>query len=141
MNFQALFRPREKIRVGNQLLEQTYGTLFFQFDPSRRFPRIFIDTRFGQSIDFGGARVGTGAFIGLGATLRPHDRLDLQFTVNREWLDVDEDRLFTADVQRVRAQYSFSAKSLLRVIAQYVETAREMGGLLPSLRGEGAEGG
>ena len=62
------------------------------------------------------------ATIALGATARPHDRLDLQFTVNREWLDIDDSRLFTADVQRVRAQYSFSAKSLLRVIAQYVET-------------------
>ncbi|MFL6246766.1 MAG: DUF5916 domain-containing protein [Thermoanaerobaculia bacterium] len=121
MNFQVLFRPREQIRVGNQLLEQTYGTFFFQFDPSRRFPRIFIDSRFGESIDFGGARVGTGATVALGATLRPHDRLDLQLTVNREWLDIHDDRLFTADVQRVRAQYSFSAKSLLRVIAQYDE--------------------
>ena len=122
MNFQVLFRPREKIRVRGQLLEQTYGVFFFQFDPSRRLPRLFIDSRFGDSIDFEGARVGTGATIALGATARPHDRLDLQFTVNREWLDIDDSRLFTADVQRVRAQYSFSAKSLLRVIAQYVET-------------------
>ena len=122
MNFQVLLRPREQIRVGNRLLEQTYGTFFLQIDPSRRFPRIFIDSRFGDSIDFGGARVGTGATVALGATLRPHDRLDLQLTLNREWLDVDDDRLFTADIQRVRAQYSFSAKSLLRVIAQYVDT-------------------
>jgi hypothetical protein len=122
LNFAALFRPREKIRVGDQLLEQTYGTLFLQIDPSRRLPRIFLDSRFGQQIDFGGVRVGNGAFIGLGATVRPHDRLDLQFTLNREWLDVHDNRLYTADVQRVRAQYSFSAKSLLRVIAQYVDT-------------------
>jgi hypothetical protein len=120
--FSALFRPREKIRVGNQLLEQTYGTFFLQFDPFRRVPRITIDTRFGEQIDFGGARVGKGAFIGLGTTIRPHDRLDLQFNLNREWLNVDGHRLFTADVQRVRAQYSFSANSLLRVIAQYVDT-------------------
>jgi hypothetical protein len=122
LQFSALFRPREKILVDGQLLEQTYGTFFVQFDPSRRLPRITLDTRFGQQIDFGGARVGNGAFIGLAATVRPHDRLDLQFNVNREWLDVDSARLFTADVQRVRAQYSFSSKSMLRVIAQYVDT-------------------
>jgi hypothetical protein len=120
--FQALFRPRETILVGGRLLEQTYGTFFFQFDPSRRFPRISLDSRFGQSIDFNGARVGDGAYVGLTATVRPDDRLDLQFNVNREWLDVDGGRAFTADVQRVRAQYSFSSKSLLRVIAQYVDT-------------------
>jgi hypothetical protein len=119
--FFASIVPREKIRVGNQLLSQSYGTFFLQFDPSRRFPRISLDTRFGEQIDFGGARVGDGAYVGLAATVRPHDRLDLQFNVNREWLDVDGGRLFTADVQRLRAQYSFSAKSLLRVIAQYVD--------------------
>jgi hypothetical protein len=120
--FFASIVPDEAIRVGDRLLEQTYGTFFVQFDPSRRLPRITIDTRFGEQIDFGGAQVGDGAYIALGATVRPHDRLDLQFNVNREWLDVDGGRLYTADVQRLRAQYSFSAKSLLRVIAQYVDT-------------------
>jgi hypothetical protein len=122
MQFFVSVVPREQIRVGSQLLEQTYGTFFVQFDPSRRFPRISLDTRFGQQIDFGGARVGNGAYIALGATVRPHDRLDLQFNLNREWLDLDGGRLYTADVQRLRAQYSFSAKSLVRVIAQYVDT-------------------
>ena len=37
-------------------------------------------------------------------------------------MDVDGGRLFTAMVERVRGQYSFSAKSLVRVIAQYVTT-------------------
>lgn len=119
--FSALFYPKETILVGDRLLEQTYGRVFVQFDPSRRIPRITLDTRFGEQIDFGGANVGNGAYLGLSTTVRPHDRLDLQFTVNREWLDVESSRLYTADVQRIRGQYSFSAKSLVRVIAQYVD--------------------
>lgn len=121
LQFGILVRPREEILVGGKLLDQPHGTFFFQFDPSRRIPRITLDTRFGRQIDFGSARVGNGTFIGLSTTIRPHDRLDLQLNVNREWLDIDGDRLFTADVQRVRAQYSFSNKSLVRVIAQYIE--------------------
>ncbi|HYC61384.1 MAG TPA: DUF5916 domain-containing protein [Thermoanaerobaculia bacterium] len=122
LQFFAALVPSERIRVGSESLEQRYGILFLQFDPSRRFPRIFLDSRFGQQIAFGLGRVGDGVSIGLGATVRPHDRLDLQFNVNREWLDVDGvGRLFTADIQRIRAQYSFSAKSLVRVIAQYVD--------------------
>lgn len=120
LQFGALFRPKEQILVGHQLLEQTYGTLFLQYDPSRRFPRITLDSRFGQSIDFANEQVGDGVYIALTATVRPVDRLDLQLTANREWLDASGIRVFTADVQRVRAQYSFSAKSLVRVIAQYV---------------------
>jgi hypothetical protein len=121
LQFFASVVPQEQILVGGRLLDQSYGTLFVQFDPSRRFPRISLDTRFGQQIDFGGARVGDGVFVGLSATVRPMDRLDLQLNTNREWLDVDGGRLFTADVQRLRAQYSFSNKSLVRVIAQYVD--------------------
>ncbi|HYI09778.1 MAG TPA: DUF5916 domain-containing protein [Thermoanaerobaculia bacterium] len=123
--FDVYFRPKEQILVGGKILEQTYGGAFVQFDPSRRIPRISLEARVGQSIDFGGALVGHGAYIGLGATVRPTDRLDLQLNTNREWLDVDtggvSGRLFTADVQRIRAQYSFSNKSLVRAIAQYVD--------------------
>jgi len=118
LNFFATLRPREKVNG----LEQTYGTFFFQFDPNRRFVRISLDGRVGQQIDFRNPRVGDGVYLNLAATIRPHDRLDLQFNVNREWLDVDGGRAYTADVQRIRAQYSFSAKSLLRLVAQYVET-------------------
>jgi hypothetical protein len=121
-------RPGETILIPNEdpdqvrEPEQSYTTFFVQFDPTRRIPRITLNARVGDQIEFGQGRVGTGYFFGLGATVRPHDRLDLQFTVNREWLDLDDEgRLYTADVQRVRAQYSFSHRSLVRVIGQYVE--------------------
>ena len=120
LNFFFSLRPEEKIRVGNELLSQTYGTFFLQIDPHRRFPRVSLEGRVGESIDFGGGRVGDGVFLSVAATVRPIDRLDLQANVSRETLDVDGGRLFTAVVERLRAQYSFSAKSLLRVIGQYV---------------------
>ena len=49
-------RPDEKIRVGSELLSQNYGTFFVQFDPHRRFPRITLEGRVGEQIDFGSAR-------------------------------------------------------------------------------------
>lgn len=124
--FGISYRPGETVLIPLEenviTPEQSYTTLFVQFDPTRRIPRVTLNARIGDQIEFGEGRVGTGYFFGLGTTVRPHDRLDLQFTVNREWLDLeDEGRLYTADVQRVRAQYSFSHRSLVRVIAQYVE--------------------
>lgn len=123
-------RPVEKVLVGNQLLEQGYADVFVQFDPFRRVPRVTISGRFGESIDFANGRVGDGTTISIGTTIRPHDRLDLRFDASRETLDVDGGRLFTASFERLRMQYSFSAKSLLRVIGQYVTTDRD-----PSLYG------
>jgi hypothetical protein len=128
-NFFIGVRPSEKIFVrtenGPQLLEQTYAEFFLQFDPFRRVPRVTLSGRFGDSIDFVRGRVGDGTTLSIGTTIRPHDRLDLRFDASRETLDVEGGTLFTAMFERLRMQYSFSAKSLLRVIGQYVTTERD----------------
>jgi hypothetical protein len=121
-NFGVLARLGEKVRVGNELLEQNYLMVDYQFDPHRRIPRITLGMRVGEQIDFDNGREGDGLSLSIGANARTHDRLDLQFLVARDTLDVEGGRLFTAMVERMRAQYSFSSKSLLRVIAQYVAT-------------------
>lgn len=118
-------RPAERILVGNEILEQGYAEVFVQFDPFRRIPRVTLTARLGESIDFANGQVGDGTTFSIGTTVRPHDRLDLRFDASRETLDVEGGRLFTAMFERLRAQYSFSAKSLVRVIAQYVTTERD----------------
>jgi hypothetical protein len=94
-------------------------------------PRISLNGFIGEDIDFDNARVGDGGRFGLSGTVRPTDHLDLQFTGDRRWLDVDSEeagrsgRLFTASVARLRAAYTFSARAFLRLIGQYVETKRD----------------
>jgi hypothetical protein len=117
-------RPGEKVLVGNNLLQQSYGTLFLQFDPSRRFTRIFFQLREGQFIDFANGRVGSGPSAQLAVTFRPVDQTTFEIDVNREWLDAAGGPVYTAQVERVRALYSFTANSLLRVIAQYNDVNR-----------------
>jgi len=124
--FFAGLHPAEKIRVGNELLSQSYIDWFLQFDPYRRVPRVTFQGRAGEQIDFSSGNVGDGLSLSLSSTIRPYDRLDLQLLLNRETLEVDGAKVFTTIVERLRAQYSFSAKSLLRVIAQYVD--EESGG-------------
>jgi len=129
--FSFVVRPVEKVLVYNpllgrsELLQQGYGEWFVQFDPIRRIPRVTFSGTIGESIDYNNARVGDGLTLSLGTTIRPHDRLDLRIDASRQTLDVDGGRLFTAMVQRLRTQYSFSAKSLVRVVTQYVTTERD----------------
>src|SRR5207247_2662972 len=57
----------------------------------------------------------------------PTDHLELGIIANRRWLNVEpsdepEGRLFTADIQRLRATYTFSRRSFLRLIGQRVVT-------------------
>ncbi|HKO54544.1 MAG TPA: DUF5916 domain-containing protein [Thermoanaerobaculia bacterium] len=120
----ATFHLNEEIFVRDGLLSQTHLFFFAQFDPSRRLPRITASIDGGEQIDFSNARVGHGATVNLSTILRPDPRLDLELTANRQWLDRDGGRVFTAQVERLRATYSFTAKSIVRVIGQYVSTER-----------------
>jgi hypothetical protein len=135
-NLQAVFsvRPQEQVRVGGLLLEQTYGTFYAQIDPNRRFTRIIVQGRAGDSIDYENARVGRGATIGISGIVRPTDRLELALDTNREWLNARQGpRVFLAQVERLKTTYSFSSKSLLRVIGQYVSTKRDPSQYFPRI--------
>lgn len=114
--------PGQKIRVGDKLLTQSYGTLMFQVDPSRRLSRITFTVRAGDNIDFQTARVGRGLALSGAATIRPIDRLSFDLNLNHETLDIEGSRLFTAVIERLKTTYSFSTNSLVRVIGQYVTT-------------------
>ncbi len=120
----AVLHFSEQYRVGNDLLSENYLDWFIQFDPSRRFTRITFNGFAGERIDFANSRVGHGATISLAPTVRPFDKLTLEGNFNYEWLDVAGGRLYSANVERLKATYSFSAKSLIRIIGQYVSTDR-----------------
>jgi hypothetical protein len=124
-NLQAFVAARnERVETGSGLLDQTYLDWFIQFDPSHRFTRIVFNGDAGQRIDFANNRVGHGATIGIAPTVRPFDKLTLEANFNHEWLDVAGGRLYSANVERLKTTYSFSANSLLRIIGQYVSTDR-----------------
>jgi hypothetical protein len=120
----------DSIRVKEKLLHRKNFAYSIGLSPTRLVPRISVNGFIGQEIDFANARVGDGGRVGLFATMRPTDHLDLQFTGDRRWLDVQAEsgrrgRLFTATVARLRAAYTFSARAFLRLIGQYVETKRD----------------
>jgi hypothetical protein len=118
-----------KVQVADQLLTQNYFSYFVQFDPSRHFPRITLQGRTGDSVDFDNVRVGTGTNITLEATVRPFDHLTLIADASREWLDLDDvtasGRLYTASIARLKGVYVFNSRSFVRAIGQYVSTSRD----------------
>jgi hypothetical protein len=82
-------------------------------------------------VDFDNHRPGTGADVNVQATVRPTNHLKLDFVGARSWVNVDPGdgggsrRLFTADVGRIKATYTFTARTFLRLIGQIVETRRD----------------
>lgn len=99
-----------------------------RFSPSRQLSNISADGTIGDEIDFDNSRKGTGTTINLSATVNPTSHLELALVQNQRWLNLDQPavfgRLFTARVSRVRGTYTFTARSFLRLIGQYVSTDR-----------------
>ncbi len=99
-----------------------------QATPSQLVSLLYLDGSVGDQIDFANARPGRGASLTASAALRPTDHLALQLDASRRWLDVRPDgggaerRLFTAQIERLKATWTFNARSYARLIGQYERT-------------------
>jgi hypothetical protein len=121
---------QDRIRVGDRLFSRFRPYFTVQTSPGRVVNSIVIEGWVGDEIDFANAREGTGLTLNGSFTLRPGDHLDLRGNVSTRWLDVDDPvlgsgQLFFAQVERLRAAYSFTARSFIRLIGQYQSTARD----------------
>jgi hypothetical protein len=117
----------DRVRAGKREIPRRRFLYTFQVSPSRAISQISMDGSIGEEIDFFNSRRGEGGTVDLTTTLRPTDHLELRVIVDRRWLDVEPKnarggRLFTADVQRLRATYTFNSRSFLRLIGQRVVT-------------------
>jgi hypothetical protein len=121
---------RDAVRVGSQVLEKFRPLAVLTAVPGRVFNNLSIDVSAGEEIDFANAREGNGVSLNGSLTVRPLERLEFRGNASRRWIDVDDPvlgagRLFTAQVERLRVSYSFSARSFLRLIGQHVATTRD----------------
>lgn len=128
-SFYRIELESEAIRVGESLLSRKTATLIFQVVPSGVFGQIALEGYWGQEIDYAGERNGHGGGVALSSVVRPTDHLALDLRGELRWLDVPpatgapeapEVRLFTAYFSRLKATYTFSARSFLRLVGQYV---------------------
>jgi hypothetical protein len=130
-NFTGSFGARwERARTGTQLLERTYVPFQLQIDPSRVLSRVSVTGEVGQEIDVVNVRVGSGGIVTGNIILRPTSHLTLDLLSSWSWLDVatpsgGTGRLFTAQVERAKLVYNFSARLYLRLIGEYVDEKRD----------------
>lgn len=125
-SFYRIELETEAVRTGESLLPRKTVSLSYQVVPSSVFGQTSLEASWGQEIDYAGERNGHGGGLALTSVVRPTDHLALEALGELQWLDVPreeggpEERLFTAFVARLKATYTFSARSFLRVIGQYV---------------------
>jgi hypothetical protein len=120
----------DEVRSGPSTFPRQQFVYIVQFSPSRVISRVSIDGYVGQDVDFDNSRPGRGAVVNLSASLHPTQHLELALIQNEQWLNVDDwagasRRLFTADVTRLKSTYTFTARSFVRLIGQWVTTRRD----------------
>lgn len=128
--FRSFIRIRpssESFRNEGKVLSRNLVYYTVQFAVSRMIPSVSFDGWVGQDIDFSNNRVGHGALVNFTAQFRPTSRLQMSTTDVIQWLSENtagvEGRLFTAQVERVRAQYMFSPKMFMRAVVQNQRTS------------------
>jgi len=119
-----------RTRAGDRVIERRQFGYYAQFSPSRRVSFVAVNGTIGQDIDFENARPARGATINANATLQPTDHLAIDLLENTRWLNVDagsvqDRRLLTQRVSRMKTTYTFTARLFVRAIAQYVATSRD----------------
>lgn len=63
--------------------------------------------------------------VNLTARVDPTKHLEVELVQNQQLLNIQGQRLFTARVSRVRGVYTFTPRSFVRAIVQYVSTDRD----------------
>ena len=116
--------------VGAEVLERFRPRVIVQASPSRLFSDLSVDCSFGEDVDFANARTGHGVSVVAGGTVRPGNHLELRASLQGRTLNVNDPalgsgRLFTAQVERLRATWTFSSRAFMRLIGQYQQTRRD----------------
>jgi hypothetical protein len=116
---------RERVQTATKLLQYSFLTYDFRIQPSRFLSAAGIHGNVGRQIDLVHERLGTGGTLGFDATLRIGLNVNTELRGERQWLNIEGARWFTAQVARVKTNVNFSSRTFARVIFQYERILRD----------------
>ena len=119
----------EKVRNGDTVFNRNQLLYNIQFGLPHLLQFIGFSGWVGQDVDFANNRPARGADVAINATVRPTDHLNIDVSEDRRWLHVRPEglpagTLFTAQVERIRAVYTFNSRFFIRTILQNQRTNR-----------------
>jgi Domain of unknown function (DUF5916) len=119
-----------RTRAGDSVISRRQFGYTVNLNPSLFLKRVSVSGTLGEDIDFANARPATGATTNIGVTLDPTVHLELDLLENDRVLNVSDPdgvdrRLLSQRVSRMKATYTFTARTFIRVIGQYVSTTTD----------------
>lgn len=126
------YSPALNSRVSQQgaLFSQARFAAGIAASPSKQIARVSVEASMGDVIDILANRLGHGASISAGAKLRPLDRLEIEPSYARSWINQDGGqfdgaRAYTEAAMQLNSIVHFSAKDTLRLIFQDARMSRD----------------
>ena len=116
------YNVHELERAGPNLLSAPRGHVFVSIKPGGFVSRVSLDSHLGGAVDFIGNRAGRGGDVTLTVQVRPTRHLQFQLDAALQWMNLGGERLFTAQVERLKVTYVFDRKTFLRAIGQVVRS-------------------
>lgn len=124
-SFTRLWFVHDSVANAGEVFDRNRVFYTLQFAVNRILSYVSTDGRFGDEVDFANNRLGRGATINTNLQLRPTQHLSLSLTGSVRWLNIEGDRLFTSQVERLRATYTFNSRMFMRAIVQNTRTNRD----------------
>lgn len=113
---------RTKLYQGREF-DQTYLNLYGEAHLTGSF-YFYVEGTVGDEIDFVHARPAEGVTVSPGVRFDLGRHLRLTVDDRYQALDVDGERLFTAQIVELRATYQFNLRTFVRLVSQYVDIHR-----------------
>ena len=119
------YRPNNlvAVRPGGGLRKRDQFYLSLESNPFPWFSKFYTEVAFGDRVDVANNRLGRGAFFTVQANIRPHQRAEIEYRIDNDFIDSLESvagskRILAQRVQQVLAIWHFSARDSLRTIYQ-----------------------
>lgn len=128
-SFARLEVVQDSVAVAGRQFSRQFVRPTLEVRPGRLVALVGIYGRFGDDVDFSGVRAAKVEQLSIATQLRPSRHLVVGLDGTRRELELDEPgvvggELLAASVARLRAVWTFNARSWLRLIVQWNETER-----------------
>jgi hypothetical protein len=117
------FTHRERYFDGEYFYENQARS-YLQFTPASGLKFQFF-TRLGKQIDYANTQLGDVFNFETTVTWDANKHINIDFSHNYSQLDIEDKRLFTANQYDIRFGYQFNMRSILKLVVQYTDIARD----------------
>ncbi|WP_108946827.1 carbohydrate binding family 9 domain-containing protein [Shewanella halifaxensis] len=107
-----------------QMFTETMGWLYGNIKPSRTL-FLEVDVNYGDDIDFANDQLGTRVKFNPGVNWKITDSIEMDLSHVYRTLDVDEGRLFTANLSDLRLSWYIDIHNFIRISSVYTDIERD----------------